>query len=503
MIKRGFGSKLVPGYEKCRPIMFCAMTAWRSCRSKDCSRRACARGNLLTWWSGRCRNSATSSLSPTGSCTFAICRSTVPRQAIPSSGRSTCLGRPRDFIFVNPAYALPASQNPTGAAKAALRTGRDHGRGLAAADRPIFLQLREPQTSVARAIEQRIINRFGDPKVAAAHDEGLVQLFVPTYLYGSDWQHFIGVVTHTYLNASPEFAAAKARQLVIEAAEAGCTADGYFLLLGRHRPAGPAVHCAAAGKPNSRMCSLPPPVPLPASEIHPAQRRRRCWRLRRPATTLIQLNAVQTLGSLPHSAAVDHMLRLLLDSEKALVRIEAYKILARDQRRQRLFPRHHGKTDQPEIHPRHRSVAGTALIYATRTGYAADRNHRDHRRASTRRLFTRRMNNRLSISSGTNDTLTLFYRDRRGAKAHQDALQSGHRRGGCPPRRDRRARGAGAFDFSYCEIVAILQSLSRAAQADGCPGRTNCAGSICPAGSDAASAAVYRTAQDRRRASSI
>jgi len=68
---------------------------------------------------------------------------------------------------------------------------------------------------MARAIEQRIIERFQDvvdddlvpasgagnasgKKIADAQDEGVVYVYVPK-AYAGDWEHFAGVVRHLYL----------------------------------------------------------------------------------------------------------------------------------------------------------------------------------------------------------------------------------------------------------------------------------------------------------------
>ncbi len=364
----------------------------------------------------------------------------------------------KGFLFVNPAYALIAGQNPTGAAKAALRNGVIMDGGLAVMDRPILLQLREPQTSVARAIEQRIINRFGDPLVASAHDEGLVSLFVPPG-YGEDWQHFVGVVVHTYINSSPEFAAAKARQLV----EVAQTPDAPLMdisycweaigapalpfiapLLVSHQP---EVQYAAA---RAAACIGDPSSAASATLLEIA----------RNSDNPYQLNAVQTLGILPHSAAVDHMLRELLDCDKALVRIEAYKILARDQDAS-VYSR--VITERPtnqkfilDIVP----SKGPPLIYATRTGTPRIGILGTTPRIDSPIVFTA-MNQRLSISSGVNpNILTLFYRDPAALKpvnmlSNPDIGEIIARLGGVSAETEQ------PLDFSYCEIVAILQSLSQ------------------------------------------
>ena len=55
---------------------------------------------------------------------------------------------------------------------------------------------------------------------AAAEDEGIVQIFVPRAYHG-DWQHFARLVTHLYLESSPEFLTGKARILVAELRKPG------------------------------------------------------------------------------------------------------------------------------------------------------------------------------------------------------------------------------------------------------------------------------------------
>ena len=43
-----------------------------------------------------------------------------------------------------------------------------------------------------------------------------MHLYVPK-AYGGDWEHFVGVATHLYLNADPAFLTLKAKQLAEEA----------------------------------------------------------------------------------------------------------------------------------------------------------------------------------------------------------------------------------------------------------------------------------------------
>ena len=128
-------------------------------------------------------------------------------------------------VFVNPAYALSEGASAQPGSAASLRTGRVLNGGVCRFDRPINLQIRRPQASTARLIEQVISQRWEAPTqvgmvhsgdseiVAKAENEELVEAFVPPQ-YKGDWKHFLGVVSHLYLNQSPEFQARKARELV-------------------------------------------------------------------------------------------------------------------------------------------------------------------------------------------------------------------------------------------------------------------------------------------------
>ena len=109
----------------------------------------------------------------------------------------------KGFVFVNPAYALNKDVRPATTIRQSLRNGVIMDGAVAKFDRPLFLRLLVPETRVSRAIEQRIIDRFQDPSVAKAEDEGIIQIFVP-YSYRGDWTHFAKLVTHLYVDGSPK-----------------------------------------------------------------------------------------------------------------------------------------------------------------------------------------------------------------------------------------------------------------------------------------------------------
>ena len=135
-------------------------------------------------------------------------------------------------------------------------------RGSAAMTVRSAWNLRRPQVSTARLIEQIISQRWQAPTqmgmvhgdgsdiVAKAENEGLVLVYVPPQ-YKGNWKHFLGVVSHLYLNQSPEFLARKSRELVRMAGAAGRSAGGYLAVLGGDGRSGVADVRAADQRPES------------------------------------------------------------------------------------------------------------------------------------------------------------------------------------------------------------------------------------------------------------
>lgn len=228
----------------------------------------------------------------------------------------------RGPVFVNPIYAVGGA-NLAGS-RASLRTGVVLNGGIVMQDRPIWLRIRQPQLSTSRAIEARINHRFGEKGVARAQDEGLVYVLVPRSFNG-DWEHFISVCTHLYLNATPGVGAIKARQLVQEALKPDAPladiswcweAIGEECLdiirpLYGHRQPEIAYAAARAGACVGDAPAEEALLDMARAESHP-----------------FLLGAVRTLGSRPQSVRISRMLSELLSSDNALVRIEAYHVLA-------------------------------------------------------------------------------------------------------------------------------------------------------------------------------
>jgi hypothetical protein len=182
-----------------------------------------------------------------------------------------------------------------------------------------------------------------------------------------------------------------------------------------------------------------------------------------------QLDAVRTLGSLPPSAETTHMLRTLLDSSKADVRVEAYRILVEGDARLEEYggQRQEEAAAQDGITTRRISdrflldvipSTGEPMVYATSTGIPRIAIFGQDLRLETPITFTA-MDTRFSISSSDGTKLlTMFYRDPEAARptdvlTHNDLAEIVARLGGEGPDEEDR------LSFNFNDVVAIAQQL--------------------------------------------
>jgi hypothetical protein len=382
-------------------------------------------------------------------------------------------------VFVNPAYAMSEGASTRPGSAASLRRGTVLNGGVCRFDRPINMQIRRPQASTARLIEQVITDRWESPTqmagwlhnnedavVVKAENEGLVEAFVPPQ-YKGNWKHFLGVVSHLYLNQSAEFQARKARELVALAEGPGAPLADISLCweaMGDEQlpvfepliaDANPDVAFAAA-RAAAFLGSGPARQALVRMAVDPAQHN--------------QLDAVRILGELPDSPEVDSAIAELLDSDRADVRIEAYRLLAANsdlrsgskENEDSGVWRHYGVLSYDVNHRFMLDIvpsAGPPMIYAASTGVPRIAVIGHQLSLRTPLTFTA-MDARLSItSSDGTKLLTMFYRDplaRDPAKAqtHNDLPEILARLGGEGP-----ADAQQRFNFSFGDVVAIAQQL--------------------------------------------
>ncbi len=94
-----------------------------------------------------------------------------------------------------------------------LRRGMVLGGGRTAESRPIRLLMREPSYWMARKIEQRLNERFGQhPPIADAVSKGYLTLTTPP-AFADRPAHFIELATHVYLENTPKLVDRKLRQM--------------------------------------------------------------------------------------------------------------------------------------------------------------------------------------------------------------------------------------------------------------------------------------------------
>jgi Flagellar P-ring protein len=402
--------------------------------------------------------------------TSSLANGMLYRTALRINGTADPFGAVNEFakaqgnIFVNPAYAGADSAAATQTAlKASLRTGLIPDGGIITTDRPIHLVMRTPSWSTSRSVESRINYRFQTPDrfrdpTALAQDEGYIHLYVPRNFRG-DWQHFLGICTHLYMNADHGFLALKAKELAEEAVKPNAYLEDIS-------------YCwEAIGEP--AVPFITPLLSSPQQEVQYAAARAAAFigdqfgqdmlvQIARTPGHAFQVNAVRTLGELPDSPLINASLATLLDTNESLVRIEAYKVLAA----------HHdghifSKVIHAKLNPENEFVldliasSGPPLIYCSRLGQPRVAIFGRKVAMDTPVVF-RAFDSRLTISTPQDRprTLNIFYRDT-GRRTPVEALSS-------PDLGELVARLGGAsdegFHFTYGDIVAILQSMTSAKQ---------------------------------------
>lgn len=364
-------------------------------------------------------------------------------------------------VFVNPAVALHFTQNPDAATKKSLRTGTILAGGQVMADRPLLLRLRQPENRLSRNIEMRVNEYFHQDKVCTAYDLGYCQLWVPKS-YNGDWEHFAKLVLHLYVNGSEAFGRAKARELIEEAEKPGAPLqDISYCLEGLGSYALPAIGPVLADSATPTDVRFA--VARAAAYIDgPSEAAERVLHdIAQTPGNSFRLAAVQVLGRIPNSRRVNALLRDLLDSDQTTVRLEAYHILARNGDpavESRVICSAREPTNQKFVLDFVHSH-GDPLIYATRSGVPRIAIFGEVPQVTLPLTFGA-MDNHLMISSAAvGRDVTLFYRD---AQLRQPIQMSSP-----PGVADIVARlagqiddGTGQLDFTYAEVLAILQGLS-------------------------------------------
>jgi hypothetical protein len=364
------------------------------------------------------------------------------------------------YVFVNPVYAANSQKVSDTAAKDSLRYGVILDGGVCLEYRPLMLRLRAPQRSMSRAIEALIEQRFAslkaykEDKLAAAKDEAVVLVQLPESYHG-DWQHFAGVMTHLYLDTRPDVLAVRAQKLAEEAVKPDAPLEDISYcwegldraalptlakLMGHEKPevAYAAARAAAYIGDPAALTAL---AGMASRAGHP-----------------FQIAAVRILGDVPMSPQVCAILRDLLNSDQSLVRIEAYRVLARAE-----DPSIYSKVINGKFRLDIVPSSGPPLIYASRRGQPRIAVIGNKPSMSMPAMF-RTLDDQLTISSnGQQKTVTIFYRGPQvthptAIASNPDVAEIVARLGGEGP------DGTAGLNFSYGDVVAIVQAMADARQ---------------------------------------
>lgn len=382
------------------------------------------------------------------------------------TGSVNVLARGGGAVFVNPVHAIDIG-NSTPGQLSSLRQGVVMNGARAGVDRAIRLQLRRPQRSTARRIEAIINRRFqheaDKPRkdsltgftVAEAQDEGIIHLYVPR-MYKRDWQRFVGVVQHLYLNQSAGFLATKAQELVEAAQQPDAPLENIcYALEAIGQPALPFL---------SELINHSDPVvgyaaARSAALIGDPSAPRALLRIAQTPDHPSQVYAVETLGALPTTPEVNQMLRNLLSSNQTLVRVEAYKVLAAAGDSS-VYTRVVGPSEHEQKFVLDIIASdGPPLIHASRTGVPRLAIFGNRPSLELPVMFTAMANNFSVSSVPGKETVTLFYRgpgleEPLTVNSRPDIAEVIARLGGEGPIDQER------FDFSYGDVVAVVQAMA-------------------------------------------
>jgi len=451
MVKRGFGSKLQPGFEHLTPEGVLRDPRTAIVRVDAIVPPGARKGDSIDVRVVALPTSATTSLA----------HGELYRTELKIGGANPnapgvaidAIAVAQGAIFVNPAYALKTPDDA--AARRSLRAGWILDGGQVQESRPLVLRLRQPERRIARLIEHRVDGRFANlkkmqrDKIAAAQDEAIVRVVIPD-LFTGDWEHFSGVMTHLFFDTSPQFVVFKSRQLAEEAVKP----DAMLLNIS---------YCWEGLGPGA-LPAITPLMTHERPEVAFAAARAAAFlgdpaapqalaTMARNSSHPFQLNAIAALGELPPSPVVASLLREILDGDQAMARIEAYRVLAR-QRDPMIASRVINERFILDVVP----CGGPPLIFATRSGMPRVALIGPRPSLATPFNFTA-MDDRLTLLGDAPDRgITVYYRpptDDSPVKfvSRADLAELIARLGGDP------TAGAARLRFSYGDVVAIVQAL--------------------------------------------
>jgi hypothetical protein len=287
--------------------------------------------------------------------------------------------------------------------------------------------------------------------------------------YRGDWNHFIEVVRHLYLNNSPEFNQWQSQKLAKLAVQPDADVENIaYCLEGIGAPALEYIRPLLTHSDQRVTYFMARAAAFIGDPTQAAERR--LMQMAQTKGHPYRLAAVRTLGQLPPSASLNAILAQLLESDMTLIRIAAYQILCRTRDNSNIPDGHIQRQYVAPINdPRNQKFildivrpAGNStsppLIYVSRSGLPriAIIGNVPAMDVSSPVAMA---DNRLTFANDRGNVV-IFYRDPSHGKATRVLSQRelpllvAHLGG-------MGAEGQDICNFTYGEIVAILQKLTQ------------------------------------------
>jgi len=222
-------------------------------------------------------------------------------------------------LFTNPFVESVEKDNP-----ARLRSASVLHGGVVVKDRPLRLELRRPDYRVAMLMQRRINQRFGAmDKIAAAKGPSMVELRIPPP-WRKDYEHFLRLVTHTYVQGGPSEEERHARELTEAVLLPTARCEDISLVweaMGRQvlpviQPLYASRHPAAAFYASRAGLRMGDPLAVEPM-IHLAEQ----------TNSIYQVPAIREMGRARRFVQCLAALKRLLSSTSDLVRVAAYEAL--------------------------------------------------------------------------------------------------------------------------------------------------------------------------------
>ena len=198
------------------------------------------------------------------------------------------------------------------------------GGGVVTRDRPIRLQLRDPDYQMVQRVRDRINERFGaGEKIANARNREMIELDVPP-AWRKDYEHFLQLVMHLPLQSEPGQRERKINQLMRMLATGGAKHEELSLIL---EAMGREVEVKLRRLYSSRNRTAAFYAARTGLRLGDDLAGEILIRQAADAGSPMRIAAIDELARHPRILAATDMLQTMLDDRSAAVRVAAYEAL--------------------------------------------------------------------------------------------------------------------------------------------------------------------------------